>query len=100
MLFIYITTPSVAVARRLAQRLLRKRLIACANIWPIQSAYWWDGRIERTKECVLLAKTAKKNFAKVSDEVKKAHPYKVPCIARLNVMANREFESWLKKEIG
>ena len=51
--------------------LVKKRLIACANIFPINSMYWWKGKIVNYKESVIIAKTLEKNFKKVINEVKK-----------------------------
>lgn len=99
MIAIYITNPSKREARRVALHLLKKRLIACANIFPIDSIYWWKGKIEDTKEVILIAKTKRENFEKVKSEVKKIHPYSVPCILKLEVEANEEYENWLEKEI-
>jgi periplasmic divalent cation tolerance protein len=43
--FIYITNPSKKEAKRLAKHLIEKRLIACANIFPIESLYWWKNKL-------------------------------------------------------
>lgn len=97
-IFVYITNPNKAEANRIALYLLKKRLIACANIFPIESQYWWKGKIEKAKECVLIAKTIKENFEKVKKEVKRMHKYTIPCITKIEVEANKEYENWLKKE--
>ncbi len=98
-IFIYITNPSKKHAEKVALHLLNKKLIACANIFPVKSFYWWKGKIEKSKEYVLLAKTIKENFKKIKEEVKKVHEYEVPIIARLEVESNKEYENWLKKEV-
>lgn len=98
-IFIYITNPSKKEAKRIALHLLKKRLIACANIFPIDSMYWWKGKIKKAKEVVLIAKTKKENFEKVKEEVKKIHPYSVPSIEKLEVEANEEYEKWLNSEV-
>jgi periplasmic divalent cation tolerance protein len=46
--FFYITNPSKEEAKRIAKHLLDKRIIACANIFPIESMYWWDGKDQNT----------------------------------------------------
>jgi len=79
--------------------LLKKRLAACANIFPINSAYWWKGKIENPKEFVLIVKTKKQNFEKVKQAVKKIHPYTIPCIVKIDVEANKEYENWIKQEV-
>jgi periplasmic divalent cation tolerance protein len=43
-LMFYVTHADEAAARRLADQLLERRLIACANIHPVSSAYWWEGK--------------------------------------------------------
>lgn len=98
-IFVYITNENELEAKKIAKHLLEKRLVACANIFPISSMYWWNGKIEETKEIVLIAKTAKENYNKVKAEVKKIHPYKIPCIIKIDVEANDEFEGWLKGEL-
>jgi periplasmic divalent cation tolerance protein len=98
-IFVYVTNPDEKVAKRIASHLLKKRLIACANIFPVDSAYWWKGKIEDEEEYVLVAKTKKGNWEKVKREIKKIHPYSVPCITKINVSANKEYEKWLGKEV-
>lgn len=98
-IFVYITNPSKKEAKRIALHLLKKRLITCANIFPAESNYWWKGKIEKAKEYILLAKTIEKNFEKIKKEVKKIHLYSIPCITKVKVEANEDYEDWLKKEI-
>jgi periplasmic divalent cation tolerance protein len=96
-IFVYITNPNKKTAKKIAEHLLKKRLIACANIFPIESAYWWRGKIERAKEYVLIAKTTEKKFEKVKAEIKKIHPYEVPCVVKIKTNANRIFRKWVEK---
>ncbi|MEM7825324.1 MAG: divalent cation tolerance protein CutA [Candidatus Aenigmatarchaeota archaeon] len=98
-IFVYITNPSKKDAEKLALQLLKKKLIACANVFPVESFYLWKGKIEKSKEYVIIAKTIKENFEKIKEEVKKIHEYKVPLIARIEVKANKEYERWVRKEV-
>src|SRR3989338_1529831 len=86
-------------AEKIATHLLKKSLIACANMFPIKSMYWWSYRIARENETVVIAKTTGKNFKKVESEAKKIHSYKIPCIMRLDAKANKEYESWINSEL-
>jgi periplasmic divalent cation tolerance protein len=97
--FIYITNPNKKEAERISSHLVNERLIACANIFPISSIYWWKGKIEKAKEYVLVAKTREENFEKVKKEVERLHPYKIPCITKIAVEANEKFEQWIKEEV-
>ncbi len=98
-IFIYITNPSEEEARKIVRHLLEKKLIACANIFPITSLYWWEGKIADEKEFVAIVKTIEENFEKVKKEVEKIHPYTIPCITKIPVNSNEKFFNWLKSEV-
>jgi len=96
-IFIYITNPSKEVAKKIAGHLLEKKLIACANIFPIDSFYLWEGKVEEEDECVLIAKAREENFQLVKKEVEGIHPHSVPCIAKIPVAFNEKYRRWLKE---
>jgi periplasmic divalent cation tolerance protein len=98
-IFVYITNPNEKHAKKVALHLLKKKLIACANISPIDSLYWWKGNLEESKEYVLIVKTRKENWNKLKTEVKRIHSYSVPCITKINVNANKEYEDWLRSVV-
>jgi periplasmic divalent cation tolerance protein len=100
MVFIYITNPNKKTAVKVAGHLLNEKLVACCNIFPIESLYWWEGRIENAKEYVLIAKTLAKNYSAIKKEVEKIHPYKIPCILKISSTANPKYQKWLEKEIN
>jgi periplasmic divalent cation tolerance protein len=87
------------MAEKIAKFLLKKRLIACANIFEIESFYWWQKKIEKAKEFVLIGKTIEKNYQKIKKEVEKIHPYQIPSILKIKVQANEKYLNWLKNEI-
>jgi len=68
-------------------------------ISTIKSMYWWNNKIINDNENVIIAKTNNKNFNKVKQEVKKLHSYQIPCILKINATANKEYETWVNKEI-
>jgi len=100
MILIYITNPNKKIAHYISKYLTEKRLCACVNIFPIESYYWWQGKIEKTKEWVVIAKTLEKNYQKIKKEIKNIHPYNIPCILKIKVEANEEYLDWLKSEIS
>ncbi len=97
LVLLYITNESEKEATKLARHLLEKRMIGCANILPVKAMYWWEGTIVDDDECVLIAKTSEKNFAKVRSEVEKVHPFEVPCIIRIDAQVNDKYFQWLMK---
>jgi len=100
MIFVYITNPDKKTALDISKYLLEKRLCACVNIFKIQSLYRWQGKIENTGEYVVIAKTKDKNYLKIEKEIRKIHPYKVPCILQIKInKANKDYLKWLMSEI-
>ena len=97
MALIYITCKDKEEAKKISKHLLEKRLIACANIFPIESMYWWKGKIEEVNEHVIIAKGL--DFEKIKQEVRKIHSYDVPAILKIDAEANEEYMDWVKKEV-
>lgn len=95
---LYVTYPSEKEAERIVQHLLKKKLIACANIFPIRSLYTWKGKLEDTQEVASLLKTRKENGPLVKKEIEKMHPYEVPCIEKFSTEANAAYASWVLSE--
>ena len=99
MALVYITCRDRKEAEKVSLHLLRKRVIACANIFPIKSMYWWNHKIVNEEENVIIAKTNEKKFKELVKQVKKVHSYKIPCILKIEATANKEYEAWVNKEI-
>lgn len=95
---IYIAHKNKKDAKKVAEALLRDRLIACVNYFPIESSYWWKGEIATSKEIVTLVKTKKENWVKVKKAVEAIHPYETPCIMKLDVESNASYAKWIEDE--
>ncbi|HCM68143.1 MAG TPA: divalent-cation tolerance protein CutA, partial [Candidatus Kerfeldbacteria bacterium] len=50
MVLVSVTFPTMSEARRFSKKLVRQRLAACVNIHPIESIYWWKGKLVHTQE--------------------------------------------------
>ena len=61
----YITHKNIEEARKIGEHLLKKKIVACVNYFPIDSAYWWKGKIKNSKEIVSLVKSRKENWDKI-----------------------------------
>jgi periplasmic divalent cation tolerance protein len=76
---VLITAPDLKTARRLAQLALQARLVACANLVPkVESHYWWQGKLEKGAEVLMILKTRRANLRKLETLVREAHPYDTP----------------------
>ena len=90
------TFPSKQSVTSIANKVVKKRLVACVNITTISSIYTWKGKIENQNEYLALFKTTKKNQSVLKKELKKLHPYDVPEIAEINVESiNQPYMKWL-----
>jgi len=66
--------------------LLQEKLIACANVvGPIASLFWWKGKIDEANEFLVLMKSYRKLFSKISKRVKAMHSYEVPELIALRI---------------
>jgi periplasmic divalent cation tolerance protein len=98
-LLIYVTHPSKPEANRITADLLNQHLIACANYFPIESVYWWEGALTRTDEILTIYKTRTENYEKIEKYIQSHHKYKIPCIMKiLEVTANESYENWIQAE--
>ncbi len=100
MIFIYIICKNKKEAKKIGLVLIKKKLAACCNIFPIESIYRWNKKIVKDKEAVLIVKTLKKNFRKVEKEVKRLHSYTVPCILEIPLtQGSEDYLNWAEREI-
>jgi len=99
MTLIYITCKDEEEAVKISKHLLEKRLIACSNMHPIRSMYWWQDKIQDAKEVVIIAKTKNKNYEKIKTEVSNIHSYDIPCILKIDAQANEKYDKWVNEEV-
>ena len=96
----YIVCRDVEEAKAIGRHLLEERLAACINIFPIESAYWWEGQIVEDHEAVLIAKTVEGSFEALKSEVLARHSYTIPCVLKLSVAAAEDrYAAWLRGEV-
>jgi len=96
-LVFYITYPDEATAQRISENLVTQRLAACANVFPIQSVYWWEGSVQQEGEWISILKTRMGLESELEIVIKALHPYAVPCIMRLEARANAAYERWIEE---
>jgi periplasmic divalent cation tolerance protein len=92
-----VTTASREEAETIVQRSLEARLIACANIvGPVSSHFLWSGKIEKAEEYLILMKSRKDLFEKLSETVKALHSYEVPEILAFPIVeGSKAYMDWL-----
>ncbi len=98
-ILIYVTTKNQKEAKNISQHLLKKKLIACANFFPISSMYRWREKMESGQEFCLILKTVEKNYSIIVKEVEMMHSYEVPCIAKVDILFNKKYGKWVKEHL-
>ena len=87
--------PDAATAETIARSLVEGRLAACVNILPaMNSVYRWEGKIEQAVETVLLIKSTQSRYAELENAIAKLHPYDVPEIIALPIVAGLPAYLW------
>ena len=100
-IIVFMTAPGRKEAGRLADLLVGKRLAACVQIMPeMESVYRWQGKVERQREVLLIAKTVSSKFGEIESEVVKLHSYETPEIVAFPLTAgSRPYLEWLRASV-
>lgn len=98
---VMMTTATKREAQKIVQQLLKQHLIACANILgPVESKFWWRGKIDKTDEYLVLMKSNEKLFTKLTQVIKQLHSYEVPEILALSIAEGwSPYLEWLNSSL-
>jgi periplasmic divalent cation tolerance protein len=99
---IVLVTAPPKLAEKLARQLLKERLIACANLMPrATSLYWWQGKLQRDAEILLIVKTQRRLLKTLHRRVRELHTYEVPEFLVLTPSeADRLYAQWVSVEVS
>jgi periplasmic divalent cation tolerance protein len=94
---IFVTAKDEQEANKIAEGLVQSKLIACANIvGGIKSVFWWEGKVDRAQECLLILKSRKALFSRIVKMVKSLHSYDTPEIIALPIVGgNKDYLKWI-----
>jgi periplasmic divalent cation tolerance protein len=95
------TTANKREAEKIVKKLLDRHLIACANmISPVESHFWWQNKIEKAEELLVLMKSNQKLFTNLSKAIRELHSYKVPEIFAIPIVKSyRPYTKWLNASL-
>ncbi|MEW6041964.1 MAG: divalent-cation tolerance protein CutA [Elusimicrobiota bacterium] len=98
---IFITCANKSEANKVSEHLINRKLVACGNIiTKISSVYWWQGKVEKAKEVLLITKSTQKILKKIIKEVKKKHSYSVPEIIAIPIIGgNPDYLKWIEDSV-
>jgi periplasmic divalent cation tolerance protein len=96
-LVVLVTAPDQKTARELARAALAAHLVACVNLIPrLESHYWWQGKLETSREVLLVLKTTRPRLAHLEQLILGHHPYDTPEFIALPLVAgSRRYLDWV-----
>jgi periplasmic divalent cation tolerance protein len=66
----------------------------------VESAYWWQAKVETATEWMLLIKTVQSKFESIRDTVAELHSYDLPeCIAITIEDGSKEYLNWIAESV-
>ena len=99
---IVISSAPARAAPRIAKALVLKGVAACVSVVPgVRSTYRWRGRLESTRESLLVIKTTVGGLPACLAALATGHPYEVPEGLVLTPSASLvAYASWLEAQCG
>lgn len=92
--------PDESLAKRIAHIVIEEGLAACVNLGrPSLSIYMWQGPLEGAEEVPLTFKTTGARVLALMERIKSLHPYDVPELLVLPVIAGLDsYIQWVKEQ--
>ena len=98
---VVITFKNITEARRITNALLEEHLVACCNlVHPVESYFWWEGKIQKEQEVLALLKTQMSRFKRLVIYVRRMHSYQTPEIVALPIrQGNKAYLDWVREVV-
>ena len=96
---VLITTPDEALATRIADMLIEKRLGACVQVTRVGSTYRWSSEVHHEAEVLMLVKTRTALLDHLVEQVRDMHVYDAPEIVALPIIGgSADYLNWVDTE--
>ena len=93
------TSASQEEAEKIADLLLKRRIVSCVQMTPVVSLYHWKGKIERASEIQMLMKTTDDLYPQAEKLIKENHSYEVPQIVKIPISTgHKQYLDWISEE--
>ena len=99
---VLVTCGSLEEGKRIGRALVAERLAACVNVLqtPVESIYRWKGKVDTSKEFLLLIKTTSVRYAALQEAIRRLHSYDLPETIALPIeKGSRDYLAWLTDSV-
>lgn len=99
---VLVTSPNRLASENLSKGLVNQKLAACVNRVPgVTSRYWWKGKIETSREELLIIKTVRSKLPVLTRWIKANHPYQVCEVLSLPITGgNPDYLNWIDQSLN
>ncbi len=97
---VYTTISTLEEAETLAEQAVVEKYAACVNIIPgAISVYEWEGKLEKSQECLVLFKTITTKAKKLKQWILEKHPYSVPALLSGTLDSSSDFYTYVQSKV-
>lgn len=94
------TCENTEKAKQIIQYLLKKKWIACANFFHVESMFHWKEKVQNTPEVQMILKTTTQSFEKVKTAILEQGSYEVPEIIQIEIEKGYlPYLSWIDETV-
>ena len=100
MKIIYTTFSNEKDAKEITKKLVEEKLIACGNIFPIKSFYYWENSLQEDEEYAAVLKTKDSVVDEAVERLKELHPYTAPAIIVFSAeLKSENYAKWMDEVV-
>ncbi len=98
---IFITCANKNEAKKISAGLISAKLAACVSIvGGVESLFWWEKKVDRAREVLLIVKSKKTKLAGIIKKVRSLHSYSTPEIIALPIIGgDRQYLKWIDESL-
>ncbi len=94
------TYPNLASAKKLGEILLTKNLAACVQFSAITSMYFWQEKLEKSREILVSIKSENSLYKEIEKIIQEHHSYEIPQIfAKPINQGSKPYLNWIDSKL-
>ncbi|MGH7493979.1 MAG: divalent-cation tolerance protein CutA [bacterium] len=82
---VVLTNTAAADGERIARKLVEEHVVACVNLYPVRSVYFWKEQVHLDEEVMLIMKVGQEGVDRLQRRLRELHPYELPEFVVLEV---------------